>query len=149
MRTTIAASTFDELQELESEMECQGRISKAKALREAMLALARPSRGWITTGQAAERLGITIPTVKAWISRGALVGRQVGDRWWVSAASVDDVLGFGSSIAELEEDSLPTEGDIHSIVKKVRRQTGSGEEGGSCPAVAGKRKTSSIPLFST
>ncbi|MBI2954834.1 MAG: helix-turn-helix domain-containing protein [Chloroflexi bacterium] len=79
-RTAIAPSTFDELQELEGEMESQGRTSKAKALREAMLALARPARGWITTGQAAERLGITIPTVKAWISRGALIGRQVGGR---------------------------------------------------------------------
>src|SRR3990172_8415021 len=90
MRATITASVLDELQELEREMESQGRGTKAEALRAALLALARPTRGCITTGQAAERLGITIPTVKAWIGRGALIWRQIGDRWWVSARSVDE-----------------------------------------------------------
>ncbi|MBI4316914.1 MAG: helix-turn-helix domain-containing protein [Chloroflexi bacterium] len=123
-RTTIAPSTFDELQELEFEMESQGRTSKAKALREAMLALARPARGWITTGQAAERLGITIPTVKAWISRGALIGRQVGDRWWVSTESVEDVLSFGRGVAELEEDGLSAEDEVREVTGKIRHQMG-------------------------
>ncbi len=123
-RTTIAPSTFDELQELEDEMESQGRSSMAKALREAMLALARPARGWITTGQAAERLGITIPTVKAWISRGALIGRQVGDRWWVSTESVEDVLSFGRGVADLEENGLPAEDDVHGVTGKIRHRMG-------------------------
>ncbi|TAK29743.1 MAG: DNA-binding protein [Chloroflexota bacterium] len=122
MKSAITPSTLDELQALEREMESLGRDSKAKALREALLALARPSRGWITTGQAAERLGITIPTVKAWIGRGALVGRQIGDRWWVSAESVDEVLNFGRSLAELEQDGIPTEEEIHEIIKRVRHQ---------------------------
>jgi len=124
MRTTMTVSTLDELQELEREMESQGRASKAKALREALLALTRPTRGWITTGQAAERLGITIPTVKAWIVRGALIGRQIGDRWWVLAQSVDELLNVGRSVAELEEGGFPTEEEIYEITKKVRRQMG-------------------------
>lgn len=122
MRAAIASSTLDELQELEREMESQGRASKAKALRGALMALARPSRGWLTTGQAAERLGITIPTVKAWIGRGALVGRQIGDRWWVSAESADGILNFGRSLAALEEDGVLTEEEAVALTKKVRHQ---------------------------
>ncbi|GEM_PF-1165952 len=124
MKAGVSASLLDELGELEREMESQGRITKARALREALVALARPARGWITTGQAAELLGITIPTVKAWILRSALVGRQVGDRWWVSRESVDSVLGFGSGIAQLGREDSPTEEESIEMTRKVRRQMG-------------------------
>ncbi len=122
MKAVVSASLLDELEELKQEMESQGRASKARALREALVALARPARGWITTGQAAEQLGITIPTVKAWILRGALVGRQVGDRWWVSQESVDEVLGFGSGVAQLEQDGASTEEGASEVTREVRRQ---------------------------
>ena len=124
MRKDVRAAVVDELQDLEREMESEGREAKARALREALAALVRPARGWITTGQAAEQLGITIPTVKAWIFRGALVGRQVGDRWWVSRESVEDVLGFGSKVAQLEQEDLPTEEEAGQVTKEVRRQMG-------------------------
>lgn len=131
MKAAVRASTLDELRELEREMEFQGRASKAEALREAVVALARPARGWLTTGQAAERLGTTIPTVKEWIRRGALTGRQVGTRWWVSAESVDDVLGFGRSLAELEEDGSTGDAEgIYEITKKIRRQLGAEKRAG-------------------
>lgn len=124
MGMSVRASVLDELQELEREMESEGRASKARALREALVALAKPTRGWITTGQAAEQLGITIPTVKAWILRGALVGRQVGDRWWVSRESVEEVLGFGSGVAQLEQEGSVTEKEATQITREVRRQMG-------------------------
>ena len=127
MRTAIRESTLDELIELEREMVSQGRASTAEALRVAVAALAKPTRGWISTGEAAERLGISIPTVKAWISRGALTGRHVGDRWWVSEQSVGEVLGFGAGIAALEEGGTPTEEETLELTKRVPRQMAEGK----------------------
>lgn len=122
MKLAIRESTLDELIELEREMVSQGRTSAAEALRVAVAALAKPVRGWISTGEAAERLGISIPTVKAWISRGALTGRRVGDRWWVSDQSVREVLGFGDGIAALEEERIPTEEEALELTRRVRHQ---------------------------
>ena len=122
MRSAIRESTLDELVELEREMVSQGRASTAEALRVAVAALAKPARGWISTGEAAERLGISIPTVKAWISREALTGRHVGGRWWVCEQSVREVLGFGEGIAALEEDGVPTEQETLELTRRVRRQ---------------------------
>jgi len=130
MRTATKVSILDELAELEREMVSKGRLSAAEALRVALAALARPTRGWLTTGEAAERLGISIPTVKAWISRGALTGRQVGDRWWVSEQSVDEVLGFGNGIAALEVDGTPTGEEAYKLTKQVRRQMGEEKRAG-------------------
>ena len=67
---------------------------------------------------------LSVPTVKAWISRGALTGRQVGERWWVSEQSVDEVLGFGDGIAALEADGAPTEEEAYKLTKQVRHQMG-------------------------
>ena len=78
---TVSPSTIERLAELEQEMVASERTTVAEALREALAALVRPSRGWLTTGQAAERLDITIPTVKEWVRRGTLKGRPVGKRW--------------------------------------------------------------------
>ncbi|MHB8990726.1 MAG: helix-turn-helix domain-containing protein [Chloroflexota bacterium] len=124
MKAGVSASLLDELEELAREMEFQGRASKARALQEALVALARPARAGFTTGQAAERLGVTIPTVKAWILRGALVGRQVGDRWWVSRESVEEVLGFGGVVVQLEEEGSSTEEEAGRMTREVRRRMG-------------------------
>lgn len=119
----VSSSTIEKLAELEQEMIASKRTTAAEALREALAALVRPSHGWLTTGQAAERLDITIPTVKEWIRRGTLKGRPVGNRWWVSEESVDKVRTVRKMLADMEEEGYPTEEEIYELTKKVRRQT--------------------------
>src|SRR5689334_304289 len=81
MPTGIKPSTVRTLAEIEQEMTGAQRMTEAEAIREALAALVRPARGWLSTGQAADRLGVTVPTVKEWIRRGTLEGQPVGGRW--------------------------------------------------------------------
>ena len=122
MKTAVKPSTLDLLMELEREMATQGRTAAAEALLEALNALTSPARGWLTTGQAADRLQVTIPTVKDWIKRGTITGRQVGSRWYVSDASVEKVLGLRQVLAEMDHEGIPTEEEIRQLTKKIRRQ---------------------------
>jgi excisionase family DNA binding protein len=123
MPTVVKPSTIHALSELEQEMAAAQRPDEAEAIREALAALVRPARGWLSTGQAAERLGVTVPTVKDWIRRGTLEGQPVGGRWRVSAASVEKVLQVRGMLTEMEEEGYPTEKDIRDLTRRARRQT--------------------------
>ena len=49
-------------------------------------------REFLTTGQAADRLGITANTIKAWITEGLLPGaRWAENRWQIPLQSVIDL----------------------------------------------------------
>ncbi|HVC33656.1 MAG TPA: helix-turn-helix domain-containing protein [Chloroflexota bacterium] len=122
MQATVKAATIRALADLEQEMAETQRIAEAEALHEALAALARPARGWLSTGQAAERLGVTVPTVKDWIRRGTLEGQPVGSRWRVSEASVDKVLRVREMVAEQDEEGYPSEEEIRALTRQVRRQ---------------------------
>ncbi len=126
MKITVKASTLDQLMRLEQEMAVQGRIEAAEALRETLSALTT-ARGWLTTGQAADQLDVSIPTVKDWIRRGTLTGRQVGSRWHVSQESVRKVLGLRQVLAEMDQRSHSTRQQTHDLNKRVRRQVGAEE----------------------
>lgn len=128
MQTDVKPSTIRALAELEREMAGSHRIAEADAIREALAALARPERGWLSTGQAAERLSVTIPTVKDWIRRGTLEGQPVGSRWRVSAASVDKVLQVRSFLSEMGSEGYPTEDEIRELTRQARRQMASQPE---------------------
>ncbi|MDP2744644.1 MAG: helix-turn-helix domain-containing protein [Dehalococcoidia bacterium] len=117
----INQSTIETLAELEQEMVAARRRAAAEALREALTALARPTRGWLTTGQAAERLGVTIPTIKNWIRRGTLKGAPVGSRWVVSEESVERILGIRKALGDLEEEGYPTSEEIARLTGEARR----------------------------
>lgn len=127
MPTVVKPSTIRALSELEQEMAAAQRSDEAEAIREALGALARPARGWLSTGQAAERLGVTVPTVKDWIRRGTLEGQPVGGRWRVSAASVDKVLQVRGMLTEMEEEGYPTEEDIRDLTRRARRRLAADE----------------------
>ena len=43
-------------------------MAEAEAIREALAVLLRPMNGWFSTGQAAERLGVSIPTLKCTVA---------------------------------------------------------------------------------
>ena len=122
MQSAVRPSTIRALFDLEQEMVTAQRTNEAQAIREALAALARSSRGWLSTGDAAERLQMSIPTVKDWIRRGTLEGQRVGSRWRVSEASVDKVLQVRETLAESDEAGYPTEEEIQELTKKVRRQ---------------------------
>lgn len=122
MSIEVKPSTIRALAELEQEMAGAQRTAEAEALREALALLVRPSRGWLSTGQAAEKLGVTIPTVKDWIRRGTLEGQPVGSRWRVSAASVEKVLRVREMLAEMDDEGYPNEEEIRNLTRQVRRQ---------------------------
>jgi len=128
----INQSTIETLAELEQEMVAARRRAAAEALRDALTALARPARGWLTTGQAADRLGVTIPTIKAWIRRGTLKGAPVGSRWAVSEESVERILGIRKALGDLEEEGYPTTEEIARLTREARRgiPTGTKKLGG-------------------
>lgn len=121
MATAVQPSTLRTLAALEREMAEARRTAEADAIREALAALARPARGWLSTGEAAERLGVSVPTVKDWIRRGTLEGQPVGSRWRVSAASVDKVLDVRGMLAGMEDEGYPTEEEIRALTRRARR----------------------------
>ena len=114
--------TIDALVRLERELETSERKADAEALREAIVALARPGRGLLTTGQAAERLGVAIQTVKNWLQRGTLKGVRTGTRWLVSEESVELVEGFRQTYAQIDaEEGYPSPEEIRRLTKAARR----------------------------
>lgn len=92
------------LAELEREMGRAGRANEEGALREALRTLSRRRGEFLTTGEAAEQLGVSIPTVKRWIERGALAGGPVGGRWLVAPESVERVVRLKESLVELDQE---------------------------------------------
>lgn len=126
MKIAVKASTLDQLMRLEQEMAAQGRTEAAEALRETHNALTNPTRGWLTTGQAAGRLDVSIPTVKDWIRRGTLTGRQVGSRWYVFEDSVGKVLGLRRVLADMDREVQPTE-ENHELNRRLCRHAGAAE----------------------
>ena len=122
MATTIKPETLDTLARLERELASEGRTEEVEAVRDALAALARPERGLLTTGQAADRLGISITTIKEWVKRGTLKGVDTGTRWLVSEDSVERILRIRKTIAEIEEEGYPTPEEIYELTKKVRQQ---------------------------
>src|SRR4051794_32371921 len=107
----VALATLERLAALEVEMAHAGRSAEEAALRDARRALARQHEV-LTTGEAAERLRISIPTVERWIGRGTLVGSAIGSRWLVSAQSVERILRLRAALADLDAEGNPTPGEI-------------------------------------
>jgi excisionase family DNA binding protein len=73
--------------------------------------------GYMTTGEAAGLIGVTLQTVKNWVGRGRLVGSRVGGRTLVTRASVqaffdtlssapDEVESGDSGAAEIADREL-------------------------------------------
>src|SRR3954471_13794487 len=98
----VNLTTLTVLGSLEEEMAQAGRTHEEQALRAARQALARSGRGFLSTGQAAERLGVTIPTVKRWIQRGVLAGGSLGKRWMVTTESVERVQHLRDALLALD-----------------------------------------------
>lgn len=124
----LRVETIDIVSRLEREMAETGRTEEAAALEELIAAVARPGRGLLTTGQAAERLGIAVQTVKNWIERGTLRGINTGTRWLVSEESVQTVEGIRRTFTEAAEEGYPTPEEISALTKRARRAAEKGRD---------------------
>jgi excisionase family DNA binding protein len=111
----VKLATLNTLSELEREMARAGRSGEEEALREALRVLSHSDSEFLTTGQAAELLGVSIPTVKRWVGRGALTGGQVGGRWLVAKESVDYLVSLRESLRELYRQGNPTIEGIRAL----------------------------------
>jgi excisionase family DNA binding protein len=117
----VNMATLSTLERLEREMGEAGRTEEQEALREARRALARPERCFLTTSEAAERLGVSIPTVKRWVERGTLVGGPVGSRWLVSTESVEHAIRLRQVLLDLDREGNPTVEEIRQLYARSRR----------------------------
>ena len=59
--------------------------------------------GYMTTGEAAGLIGVSLQTIKNWVRQGRLVGTRVGGRTLVSRASVQVFLDSLGSVADPAE----------------------------------------------
>jgi excisionase family DNA binding protein len=112
-------ATLNAVAKLQVEMEQSGRLGDSEALRSVLRSFAGRSGAFITTGGAARRLGISIPTVKRWIARGTLQGGAFGGRWLVAEPSVERIVGMRSALAALAEDGDPTPEEIANLFGKA------------------------------
>jgi hypothetical protein len=102
------------LEQLKAEMGRACRSEEESALRDALRALRRSNREFLTAGQAAERLSVSPASIKRWAQRGALVGGTVGSAWLVSAESVEALARLRSSLAEMDHEGNPSADEIRA-----------------------------------
>ena len=105
-------ATLNAVARIQQEMEQAGRVSESQALRAVLKSFTGQSSILVTTGEAARRLSLSIPTVKRWIERGALEGGEFGGRWLVSVPSINQIVNMRAALAALAEDGNPTPEEI-------------------------------------
>ena len=110
-------ATLNAVAKVQQEMEKAGRASESQALRAVLKSFTGQSSVLVTTGEAAKRLGLSIPTVKRWVERGALEGGEFGGRWLVSAASIDNLMNMRAALAALAEEGDPTPEEIAEMFR--------------------------------
>jgi excisionase family DNA binding protein len=65
--------------------------------------------GYMTTGEAAGLIGVSLQTVKNWVQRGRVVGSRVGGRTLVTRRSVQEFFdSLGTAAEPTEEDDADT-----------------------------------------
>lgn len=116
----VRPEIIDRLTSLKRELAEDGRDEDAAALGEAVAALARPGRGWLTTGQAAERLNVARQTIKNWLGRSTLRGVNTGTRWLVSEESVETIEGIRRTFAEMAAEGYPSPEEIRELTRRTR-----------------------------
>lgn len=124
--------TLETLVRIEKEMAAEGRADEVKAIRDAagLIArtLTRSDDGLLTTGNAAERLGVSVSTVKRWAERGTLKGVNTGTRWLVTRESVERILRMRRTLATLDEQGDPTTEEFMELRRRRERVGGENAE---------------------
>ena len=116
-------ATLNDVAKVQQEMEKAGRVSESQALRAVLKSVTGQAGNLVTTGEAAKRLGLSIPTVKRWVERGALEGGEFGGRWLVSAASIDGLMKMRVALAALAEEGNPTSEEIAEMYGHDSQET--------------------------
>lgn len=116
----VKLATLDTLAALEREMAQAGRSSEYEALRDALRTLQGSGDDFISTGQAAERLQVSIPTVKRWVERGALEGGRLGERWLIDAQSVARTSRLRSALRLVDEEGNPSQEEVQALISRHR-----------------------------
>jgi excisionase family DNA binding protein len=78
--------------------------------------------GYMTTGEAAGLIGVSLQTVKNWVQRGRLVGSRVGGRTLVTRRSVQaffDSLGTAPGPTEEEDDAERVDAADHELMTSL------------------------------
>ncbi len=94
----VTLSTLERLSELEQRLDDLGLQPYRDALDDALRELGGPAHRFLRTGEAARRLGVSVPTVKRWGRRGILPISRVGGRWIVPADSVERLAAAAPSL---------------------------------------------------
>lgn len=87
----VTLTVLGRLAELEERLGDLGLERYRDAVDEALRALGSPAYRFLRTGEAAQALGVSIPTVKRWGRRGILPIQRVRGRWLVPAESVESL----------------------------------------------------------
>jgi hypothetical protein len=112
----VRLQTLARLSQLEEEMRQAGRTAEQRALRVARLRLARVAPGLVSTGVAARRLDVSIPTVKRWVRHGTLDGQRINGRWLVTEEGVDRVLAARLALDALTAEGYPAAEDAQAAI---------------------------------
>ncbi len=121
----VKLATLSTLEQLEQEMAAAGRAREEEALREVRRLLVHSKDEFLTTGEAAERLGVSLPTVKEWLRRGALDGGRIGGRWWVSKESVEQQVALRAALKAVADEGFPTYEEIQELYSRKRKPVAS------------------------
>ncbi len=119
-------ASIEKLVQLAQRLSAGGQAEEAEAVREALSELGQ-KLGFITTGAAADQLGVSIPTVRRWTSRGTLDGFDTGTRLLVSQASVERLLRLREDLEAMDEEGNPTPEEIEQA-RGPHRGRGGGEK---------------------
>lgn len=91
-------TTLDTLLQLRREMAAEGR-----------------------TTEEAQRLGVSISTVKRWVERGVLRGMDMGTRWLVARESVGRIVHLRKTLIEMDAEGNPTPEEFVRLRQRGRR----------------------------
>src|SRR5712692_2375547 len=114
----LSRSDAETIREVVSRLRAEHADREAAAIERLMQqALGAPDStaalaGYMTTGEAAGLIGVSLQTVKNWVRQGRLVGSRVGGRTLVTRGSVQaffDSLGSAPEPAESDEDLAAAE----------------------------------------
>ncbi len=119
----LSRSDADTIREVVSRLRAEHAEREATAIERLMQqALSSPDSmvalaGYMTTGEAAGLIGVSLQTIKNWVRQERLVGSRVGGRTLVTRASVQAFFDSLSSAPEQAESDDVAAADISRLVK--------------------------------